>query len=71
MFWPTGQFRYERHTPETTLLYQLVECHWPESKAMLSAQGKQLPICVAPKLHLDSCLIYVVDIRMSVTYNCH
>jgi ribosomal protein S27E len=43
MFWPTGQFRYERHCPETTLLYQLVECHWPEFKAMLSAQGKQLP----------------------------
>ena len=43
MFWPTGSFRYERHTPETTLLYQLVERHWPEFKAMLSAQGKQLP----------------------------
>ena len=43
MFWPTGSFRYERHRPETTLLYQLVERHWPEFKAMLSAQGKQLP----------------------------
>jgi len=43
MFWPTGSFRYERHTPETTLLYQLVERHWPEFKAMLTAQGKQLP----------------------------
>jgi len=47
MFWPTGSFRYERHTPETTLLYQLVERHWPEFKAMLSAQGKQLPGYVA------------------------
>ena len=43
MFWPSGSFRYERHTPETTLLYQLVERHWPEFKAMLSVQGKQLP----------------------------
>ena len=43
MFWPTGQFRYERYCPKTTLLYQLVECHWPEFKAMLSVQGKQLP----------------------------
>jgi hypothetical protein len=43
MFWPNGSFRYERHRPETTLLYQLVERHWPEFKAMLSAQGKQLP----------------------------
>jgi hypothetical protein len=43
MFWPSGSFRYERHTPETALLYQLVERHWPEFKAMLSAQGKQLP----------------------------
>ena len=47
MFWPTGSFRYERHTPETTLLYQLVERHWPEFKAVLSAQGKQLPGYVA------------------------
>ena len=47
MFWPTGSFRYERHTPETTLLYQLVERHWPEFKAMLFAQGKQLPGYVA------------------------
>jgi len=47
MFWPTGSFRYERHTPETTLLYQLVERHRPEFKAMLSAQGKQLPGYVA------------------------
>ncbi|MFT7547206.1 MAG: hypothetical protein ACI9VI_001038 [Candidatus Azotimanducaceae bacterium] len=43
MFWPTGQFRYERHCAETTLLYQLVERHWPDFKAMLSAQGKQRP----------------------------
>ena len=43
MFWPTGPFRYERRRPETTLLYQLVERHWPDFKAMLSAQGKQLP----------------------------
>ena len=43
MFWPTGSCRHERHAPETTLLYQLLERHWPEFKAMLSAQGKQLP----------------------------
>ena len=43
IFCPTGSFRYERHTPETTLLYQLVERRWPEFKAMLSEQGKQLP----------------------------
>ena len=43
MFWPTGHFRYARHTPETTKLYQLVACNWPEFKAMLSEQGKQLP----------------------------
>ncbi len=36
-------FRYERHRPETTPLYQLVERHWSEFKAMLSAQSKQLP----------------------------
>ena len=42
MFWPAGSFCYERHAPETTLLSQLVERHWPGFKTMLSAQGKQL-----------------------------
>ncbi len=42
-FWPTGPFRYQRHQPEKTLLYQLVEQHWPAFRAMLKAQGKELP----------------------------
>jgi hypothetical protein len=37
------QFRYKRHCAETTLLYHLVERHWPDFKAMLSARGKQRP----------------------------
>ena len=31
---------YERHKPETTLLYQIVEEHWPAFQAELGAQGK-------------------------------
>lgn len=34
---------YQRHRPEQTLLYQLVEQHYPEFKEMLSQQGKSLP----------------------------
>ena len=34
---------YKRHRPENTLLYQLVERHYPEFKETLSQQGKQLP----------------------------
>ena len=33
---------YERHQPEQTLLYQLVEQHYPALKASLEAQGQNL-----------------------------
>lgn len=42
-FWPTGPLPYRRHQPEKTLLYQLVEQHWPPFQTMLEAQGKRLP----------------------------
>ena len=35
--------QYKRHRPENTLLYQLVERHYPEFKEALLQQGKQLP----------------------------
>jgi hypothetical protein len=35
--------RYERHRPETTLLYQLVETHYPAFPAALTARGRTLP----------------------------
>ena len=41
--WPSSTARYERHRPETTLLYQVVQQYWPEFKDMLAAQGKTLP----------------------------
>ena len=34
---------YERHRPERTLLYQLVEDYYPALKAHLAAQGTALP----------------------------
>jgi ribosomal protein S27E len=36
-------FTYRQHRPEQTLLYQLVERHYPEFKEILSQQGKSLP----------------------------
>ena len=41
-----GQVTYERHRPEQTLLYQLVEKHYPALIEQLDAQGKSLPIHV-------------------------
>jgi hypothetical protein len=35
--------RYERHRPEQTLLYQLVEQYYPAFVAQLAAQGTELP----------------------------
>jgi hypothetical protein len=34
---------YERHRPERTLLYQLVEDYYPALKALVAAQGSALP----------------------------
>ena len=34
---------YERHRPETTLLYQLVEVHYPVFVAQLATRGTPLP----------------------------
>ena len=35
--------RYERHCPDRTLLYQLVEEYYPTFKAQWAAEGKELP----------------------------
>lgn len=36
-------FSYARHRPEQTLLYQLIERHWPEFQSYLSENGSVLP----------------------------
>ena len=38
-----GVARYDRHRPERTLLYQLVQEYYPALKAQLAAQGTELP----------------------------
>jgi hypothetical protein len=38
-----GKSAYERHRPEQTLLYQLVEAHYPALVHELARQGKSLP----------------------------
>ena len=39
----TGLSRYQRHRPEQTLLYQIIEQQYPAFLAHLAAQGKALP----------------------------
>ena len=39
--------RYERHRPEHTLLYRLVEQYYPEFAETMAAEGKGLPTYVA------------------------
>jgi hypothetical protein len=39
--WPAGS--YQRHRPEQTLLYQIVEQHYPAFTAHLAERGKELP----------------------------
>ena len=38
-----GHATYERHQPEKTLLYQLVEARYPALVEQLAQQGKSLP----------------------------
>ncbi len=38
-----GPVRYERHRPATTLLYQLVERHYPEFLTALAERDRYLP----------------------------
>ena len=41
---------YQRHQPERTLLYQIVERHYPEFRDMMAVQGKALPVHVQQEL---------------------
>ena len=38
-----GAYRYQRHQPENTLLYRIVERYYPEFTAYLAEQGASLP----------------------------
>jgi hypothetical protein len=37
---------YQRHRPEQTLLYQIIERHYPEFRDVMAAQDKPLPLHV-------------------------
>jgi ribosomal protein S27E len=37
---------YQRHRPEQTLLYQIIERHYPEFRDVMAMQGKALPLHV-------------------------
>ncbi|MFT6752511.1 MAG: hypothetical protein ACJA2O_002698 [Candidatus Azotimanducaceae bacterium] len=41
--WSKPQLEYERHRPEASLLYQLIEQHWPKFQAEMGRQSKHLP----------------------------
>lgn len=40
---PSNAYLYQRHRPEQTLLYRLVEQHYPTFRSHLAAQGRDLP----------------------------
>jgi hypothetical protein len=43
----SGPAAHVRHRPEQTLLYQLVERHYPEFARLMALQGSPLPSYVA------------------------
>jgi hypothetical protein len=38
-----GAFFYERHRPEQTLLYQIIEQHYPDFLSAMEVQDRPLP----------------------------
>ena len=42
----TEHAAYQRHRPEDTLLYQLVQRYYPEFEALMARQGTPLPAYV-------------------------
>ncbi len=46
--------RYARHAPERTLLYALVEAHYPDFIARIEAEGRSLPGYVREALGIGS-----------------
>jgi hypothetical protein len=38
-----GAPRYERHRPEQTLFYKIIEKHYPRFRAQLAAEDRFLP----------------------------
>ena len=46
----SGAVRYERHRPETTLLYQLVDAHYPAFTDQMAMHGTPLPEYVEREL---------------------
>lgn len=38
-----GAFYYQRHRPEQTLLYRIIEQHYPDSAYYMAEQGRALP----------------------------
>ncbi len=43
----SGAFRYQRHQPEKTLLYQLVSKHYPVFRQQLAEEGRTQGIYIA------------------------
>lgn len=47
-----GAVRYQRHQPAQTLLYRIIEQHYPAFAACLAAQDKVLPDYVAREFNM-------------------
>jgi len=47
--WPAGRFSYERHRPEETLLYRIIQEHWVSTASGAAGphpEGRHLPAFV-------------------------
>ena len=49
--------RYQRHRPEQTLLYQIVERYYPELTQFMARQGKRLPNYIQQEFDDFACIV--------------
>ena len=52
--WSPHRLPYKRHRSEQTLLYQIIDRHYPEFRDVMAAQGKPLPLYVQQKMPITS-----------------
>jgi hypothetical protein len=64
--------KYKRHGPEQTLLYQIVDQHYPSFLAQLAAEGKWLPDYVQQEFtDFQKCGLFEHGFLRVRCENCH
>ena len=59
---------YQRHRPEQTLLYQIIERHYPEFRDVMAMQGKSLPLHLQQEFADTAYTPVGVELSLSIAF---